>query len=116
MRNVPPEVMATWPQPNYDDPVRRGNALIITELSIVSVAILTLVARLYVRFRIVRTSGADDWVMLVAMVSRPMHISIYFLASVNVYRRPKPGRPVVFVLPQLTYFVSAFECRYLVLA
>ncbi|KAF4987909.1 hypothetical protein FDECE_15250 [Fusarium decemcellulare] len=72
MRNPPPEVMATWPRPNYDDPEHRGPALLIVEVTIMSVAILTLLARLYVRIFKVNKSGLDDWLMLAAMViTRP---------------------------------------------
>ncbi|KAJ4257591.1 hypothetical protein NW762_008716 [Fusarium torreyae] len=68
MRNPPPEVVATWPRPNYDDPVHRGPALLIVEVTIMSVAILTLLARLYVRIFKVNKHGLDDWLMLAAMV------------------------------------------------
>lgn len=68
MRNPPPEVMATWPHPNYDNPDHRGPALLIVEVSIMSVAVLTLLARLYVRIFKVNKSGLDDWLMLAAMV------------------------------------------------
>jgi hypothetical protein len=69
MRNPPPEVMATWPEPNHVDPQHRGPALLIVETSIMSVAILTLMARLYVRIFKVNKHGLDDWLMLAAMVS-----------------------------------------------
>ncbi|RTE74164.1 hypothetical protein BHE90_011398 [Fusarium euwallaceae] len=68
MRNPPPEVMATWPKPNYDNPDHRGPALLIVEVSIMSVAVLTLLARLYVRIFKVNKHGLDDWLMLAAMV------------------------------------------------
>ena len=71
MRNPPPEVVATWPRPNYDDPVHRGPALLIVEVTIMSVAILTLLARLYVRIFKVNKHGLDDWLMLAAMVNIP---------------------------------------------
>lgn len=71
MRNPPLEVVATWPKPNYDHPEHRGPALLIVEVSIMSVAILTLMARLYVRIFKVNKHGLDDWLMLAAMVSHP---------------------------------------------
>ncbi|KAM5386887.1 hypothetical protein ACJZ2D_000180 [Fusarium nematophilum] len=74
MRNPPPEVVATWPQPNYDDPEHRGPALLIVELTIMSIAIITLLARLYVRIFKVNKSGLDDWLMLAAMVSIVIHL------------------------------------------
>ncbi|KAF5666368.1 integral membrane protein [Fusarium heterosporum] len=68
MRNPPLDVVVTWPQPNYDNPEHRGPTLLIVEITIASVAILTLLARLYVRIYKVNKSGLDDWLMLAAMV------------------------------------------------
>ncbi|KAF4956191.1 hypothetical protein FGADI_4003 [Fusarium gaditjirri] len=68
MRNPPLEVVASWPPPNYDNPVHRGPTLLIVEVTIMSVAILTLMARLYVRIFKVNKHGLDDWLMLAAMV------------------------------------------------
>lgn len=69
MRNPPPSVIASWPTPNYVNPVSRGPALLIVELTIGSIAIVTLLARLYVRIFKVNKSGLDDWLMLAAMAS-----------------------------------------------
>lgn len=69
MRNPPPSVIASWPTANYVNPVSRGPALLIVELTIGSIAIVTLLARLYVRIFKVNKSGLDDWLMLAAMVS-----------------------------------------------
>ncbi|CAF3512098.1 hypothetical protein SNK03_006973 [Fusarium graminearum] len=68
MRNPPLEVVATWPKPNHVNPEHRGPALLIVEISIMSVAILTLMARLYVRIFKVNKHGLDDWLMLAAMI------------------------------------------------
>ncbi|KAM0348628.1 hypothetical protein ACHAPU_004063 [Fusarium lateritium] len=68
MRNPPLDVVVTWPKPNYDNPEHRGPTLLIVEITIVSVAILTLLARLYVRIYKVNKSGLDDWLMLAAMI------------------------------------------------
>lgn len=72
MRNPPLEVVATWPEPNYDNPEHRGPALLIVEITIMSLAIITLLARLYVRIFKVNKSGLDDWLMLLAMVITPL--------------------------------------------
>lgn len=69
MRDVPADVRATWPDPNYDNPVRRGSALVVVETCLVSLALLTLLARMYVRLVVVKACGPDDWIMVVAMVS-----------------------------------------------
>jgi hypothetical protein len=74
MRNPPLEVVASWPPPNYDNPVHRGPTLLIVEVTIMSVAILTLMARLYVRIFKVNKHGLDDWLMLAAMVNIPPNL------------------------------------------
>ncbi|KAH6972658.1 hypothetical protein EDB80DRAFT_784292 [Ilyonectria destructans] len=68
MRNPPSSVVASWPPADYDNPVRRGPALLIVELAIGSIAVVTLLARLYVRIVKVNRSGLDDWLMLAAMI------------------------------------------------
>src|ERR1700761_334911 len=69
MRFPPPEVIASWPTPNYKDPVTRGPALIITELTILPFALTCVALRLWVRIRWLHKSWWDDWLMVVAAVS-----------------------------------------------
>lgn len=68
MRIPPPEVLASWPPPNYDNPVARGPALLITELVITPLAVAVLLARLHCRITKVHNSGLDDWLMAAATV------------------------------------------------
>jgi len=68
MRVPPPNVVASWPPPNYVNPVNHGYALLAIELTIMPLAVLSLLARLYVRFVKVRRSGVDDWLMVAATV------------------------------------------------
>lgn len=68
MRIPPPEVVASWPTPNYVNPVSRGPALLIAELTIMPLALIALTARLYCRIVKVRSPGGDDWLMIAAMV------------------------------------------------
>lgn len=69
MRLPPPEVLATWPKPNYVNPQTRGPALMIVELITLPIALLCLGLRLYVRIGIMRQTDWDDWLMVVAAVS-----------------------------------------------
>ena len=64
----PPNVLASWPKPNYIDPVTRGPELqiICTLLAVVMVVVLAL--RVWVRTRIIKAMGADDWLILTALV------------------------------------------------
>lgn len=61
-----PDVIASWPPPNYTNPQRRGPALLAIELTILPIALVTLLLRLYVRIRIVKSYGWDDWLMVAA--------------------------------------------------
>ncbi|KAK3323101.1 hypothetical protein B0T19DRAFT_334397, partial [Cercophora scortea] len=67
MRIPPAEIWAGWPKPNYDNPITRGNGLIAIEITIFIFALTILLLRLYVRIRILRHTGYDDWIMVAAM-------------------------------------------------
>ena len=71
MRLPPPEVVASWPTPNYVDPETRGPALIIVVLLALSIGVVCLGLRLYIRMRILRNVDWDDWLMVAGAV----HIS-----------------------------------------
>ena len=71
MRMPPPAVVTSWPKPNYVNPVSRGQGLLITQIVLVPLALLVLVARLYVRLYMVKRPGWDDWLMVMAMVRIP---------------------------------------------
>ena len=79
MRSPPPEVVATWPRPNYINPETRGPDLIVAGLITLSVALICLALRLYVRVRIMRKTEMDDYVIVAATVSQQYML----LASVS---------------------------------
>ncbi|KAF1915120.1 integral membrane protein [Ampelomyces quisqualis] len=68
MRSPPPEVMATWPRPNYVDPVTRGDTLMIVELTLLPIAMIVVFLRMWVRIAWLKKSWWDDYLMLLAMV------------------------------------------------
>ncbi|KAJ8118631.1 hypothetical protein OPT61_g445 [Boeremia exigua] len=68
MRSAPPEVMATWPKPNYVDPITRGPALMVVELTLLPIAMIIVFLRLYVRIGWLKKSWWDDYLMVAAMV------------------------------------------------
>ena len=68
MRSAPPEVVATWPKPNYIDPQSQGPDLIVAGLFTLVLALGCLGLRLYVRLGVMRKAEMDDWVMVVATV------------------------------------------------
>lgn len=68
MRSPPPEVVASWPRPNYANPETRGPDLIVAGVVTLVFALAALTLRLYVRLRIMRETEIDDWVMVAATV------------------------------------------------
>ena len=68
MRFPPPEVRAHWPKPNYVDPITRGPGLMIVELTLVPVALICVILRLWVRIGWLHKSWWDDYLMVAAMV------------------------------------------------
>ncbi|PYH65352.1 uncharacterized protein BO88DRAFT_446217 [Aspergillus vadensis CBS 113365] len=66
MQLPPAEVLATWPTPNYVDPVTRGPAVNIVNIVLLSIAFIVTVLRLYARFKITCTPGLDDFFIVIA--------------------------------------------------
>jgi hypothetical protein len=71
MRSPPPEVLKTWPKPNYVDPVTRGSTLMIVELTLLPIAIIVVCLRMWVRVGWLKKAWWDDYLMLLAMVTYP---------------------------------------------
>lgn len=71
MQLPPPSVMATWPTPNYEDPVTRGHGAMIVSIICLSLALLVTALRLYVRLRITCSFGLDDIFIIAALVGNP---------------------------------------------
>ena len=68
MREPPPDVVASWPAPNYINPQTRGPALIVVELLTVFISTVCIALRLYVKARIIHSVGWDDWLIIGAAV------------------------------------------------
>jgi hypothetical protein len=73
----PPEVIASWPIPNYTDPHTRGPALLIVNLTFIAICTIMVALRMYTRVIVVRWFGWDDVFILFALVSPPIY-SVYF--------------------------------------
>lgn len=65
----PLEQLLIWPTPNYVDPPTRSPYVLITACILGPISVALLFARLYVRIRMQRNAGLDDWLMLAALVS-----------------------------------------------
>ncbi|KAF3905036.1 hypothetical protein AA313_de0205336 [Arthrobotrys entomopaga] len=67
-RIPPPEVVASWPKPNYVNPENRGHYLIAVEVSLFSLAALIVTGRIYTRRWLIRSFGWDDWLIIAAVL------------------------------------------------
>jgi len=87
---MPPlDLIASWPTPNYVDPVMRGPANIIITLIFFPLVLLIVGVRIYTRLRISRSFGADDWLILLCLVCAshlPCRIQLRDLVAYNWLR------------------------------
>ncbi|EGX43011.1 hypothetical protein AOL_s00215g797 [Orbilia oligospora ATCC 24927] len=68
---IPLDVVASWPPPNYINPETKHPQMFAWELSLLSLAVIAVVLRLYVRIWMMRPIwgiGGDDWGVGVALV------------------------------------------------
>jgi hypothetical protein len=66
---LPPlSVIIQWPTPNYEDPVTRSKAVLITSVILGTIMVAVVGARMWARAVIQRNAGLDDWIMVAAMV------------------------------------------------
>lgn len=68
MRNAPDDVVASWPEPNHENPVYQGPQLLIVGVILLALSIIVVALRLWVRLYMKNTAGWDDWIMVVAVV------------------------------------------------
>ncbi|KAH8430462.1 uncharacterized protein LDX57_008121 [Aspergillus melleus] len=68
MRLPPPEVLMSWPTPNYTDPPTRGNSAFIVNVVGTSLAFVVTCLRLYTRLRITCSPGFDDILIVIALI------------------------------------------------
>lgn len=100
MRYPPPEVINSWPAPNYVDPETRGQSLLVVNITLLSLCIIALAARLWSRLVILRSPGLDDVLITIAMVS--LWSTYTAIASLQVSQIPTIGVSVTVLLGELT--------------
>jgi hypothetical protein len=66
--HAPPEVLLSWPRPNYINPETRGWEASIVLLIIVGITFLIFVARIWARLVIAKSAGLDDVLISIAML------------------------------------------------
>ena len=64
----PLSVIESWPEPNYVNPILRGNALSTLSIAFIVVSLIVVAARLWARFFILRKPGWDDTLICFALV------------------------------------------------
>ncbi|KAK6352031.1 hypothetical protein TWF718_005180 [Orbilia javanica] len=64
----PPEVLATWPAPNYVNPENQTAQLMAIEITLCTVTTVVMALRLYSRGVLTKSIGLDDWLMTGALV------------------------------------------------
>lgn len=65
MRDIPLKVYASWPAPNYVNPVTRGNELLITNIIFITLVTFSIVIRIISRLKQARP-GIDDVFIFIA--------------------------------------------------
>jgi hypothetical protein len=66
--DAPPHIMATWPAPNFVNPVTAGPALNVIAVLFMVLAYVFVGLRIYVRAYLLRAFGFDDWLMVLCLV------------------------------------------------
>ncbi|KAK6338572.1 hypothetical protein TWF730_002635 [Orbilia blumenaviensis] len=63
----PPEVLASWPKPNYINPENQTAVLIGIEVTLCVITAIVMGLRLYSRGILTKSIGSDDWLMTGAL-------------------------------------------------
>lgn len=68
MQIPPPAVLASWPKPNYVNPITTGPGIIIMHAILFPTALAVVCMRVFARVHISRTFGLDDALIVAALV------------------------------------------------
>lgn len=66
--HVPPEVIASWPTPNYISPEERTSAAPVVLSILLVVTLLVYVARMWARLTMTKNAGLDDVLISISMI------------------------------------------------
>ncbi|KAJ6262309.1 hypothetical protein Dda_3116 [Drechslerella dactyloides] len=67
-RVPPPEILATWPKPNYINPSNPTARLKGVEITLCAITVIVVILRLYSRIFLTRSYGADDFLMSASLI------------------------------------------------
>lgn len=88
MQIPPANVLASWPTPNYVNPVTRGPTNTIMNLIFFPILLFVVGLRIYTRVRVSRSFGLDDALILAAMVCKSSaDLGWSYLTSPAAYHR-----------------------------
>lgn len=87
MRLPPADVLLSWPPPNYNNPVTRGDALVVINYIFAAITVITVGLRLYTRTVIKRWFGIDDVFIILALVGGRLAVCI---TRYLIYHRSSP--------------------------
>lgn len=78
---TPASVAATWPAPNYVDPVTKGPALQVLSILLLVITISVIALRVYARAYLLRSFGTDDWLITICLLPAIMLNVTAFIAN-----------------------------------
>jgi hypothetical protein len=85
MQIPPAAVRASWPKPNYVDPITRGNENVIINYVLFSFLVGFIAIRVFTRTHLRRAFGADDVFILLATASTSLlRILAYKISILSV--------------------------------
>lgn len=82
---APPEVIATFPKPNFINPETHGPGLIIVGILFNCLGAIIIATRFYARIFITRALGIDDWLILVAFAFGTALTALVIEGNVKYY-------------------------------
>jgi hypothetical protein len=63
----------------------KGPTIIIVTWALTSIALILVIARVYTRLVVLKTPGADDYLITLSMVQKPM-LNTFLVFPSNIYR------------------------------
>lgn len=83
--NPPPEVVNSWPPPNYDDPETRGPGLFVLTVVLIILGGFIIAIRTYTRIRLTRAFGLDDGLILISYLFAVAFSSLVIVGNRQYY-------------------------------
>lgn len=82
--HVPPEVVASWPAPNYISPEERTWAAPVALSILLVVTVLVYAARMWARLTMTKNTGVDDILISISMIPL-IGLSISTILGMSIY-------------------------------